>query len=294
MLALGAALQVVAHALRAWDPPFGLFVVTFFLVSIGQAFQDTHSNTFVAGTGAGSHRWLAFIHAMYMAGCLVGPFVSTAVAAAGGAHSRWYLFYTFPFGIGVANLALVIVSFRDTVRLHKKQVEPAETAREDTANQSAEVGANTSRNKGAMDLIRATVVTPSVWLLCAFFFFYLGAALTASGWIVEYLVQARDGVLSEVGYVPAGFNGGCLLGRLLLAEPTHRFGERRMVFMYILLSIALQLVFWLQVLSRPLIIPCANGACSVPNIIAASIAVSFVGFFTGPLFATVRLPLPRP
>ena len=30
----------------------------------------------------------------------------------------------------------------------------------------------------------------------------------------------------------------------------------------------------------------------VPNIIAASIAVSFVGFFTGPLFATVGVSIP--
>lgn len=27
-------------------------------------------------------------------------------------------------------------------------------------------------------------------------------------------------------------------------------------------------------------------SCSVPNIIAASVAISFIGFFTGPLFAT--------
>lgn len=29
----------------------------------------------------------------------------------------------------------------------------------------------------------------------------------------------------------------------------------------------------------------------VPNIIAASIAISFVGFFTGPLFATVSISI---
>jgi hypothetical protein len=38
-----------------------------------------------------------------------------------------------------------------------------------------------------------------------------------------------------------------MLGRLLLAEPTYRLGERRMVMVYCCLSIALQLVFWLYV-----------------------------------------------
>ncbi|EGR47476.1 uncharacterized protein TRIREDRAFT_79202 [Trichoderma reesei QM6a] len=252
MLALGAAFQIAAHALRSWEPPFGLFVVTFWLVSVGQAFQDTHANSWVASAvPKGAHRWLAFIHAMYMAGCLVGPFVSTAVASAGEV-SRWYLFYTFPLGLGVMNLVLTCVAFRDTLGLQRK-------------SSASEI----SRNKEATQLIKKTASTPSVWLLSLFFFFYLGSVLTAGGWVVEYLVNVRHGNLSQMGYVPAGFNGGGLLGRLLLAEPTHRFGERRMVFLYVVASIGLQLIFWL-----------------VPNIVAASIAVSLIGFFTGPLFPT--------
>lgn len=65
----------------------GRFVATFWIVSVGQALQDTHGNAFVAGTRDG-RRWLALIHAMYMAGCLFGPFIATAVASA-GAVSRW-------------------------------------------------------------------------------------------------------------------------------------------------------------------------------------------------------------
>ena len=248
MLALGAAVQILAHALRAWDPPFALFVVTFWFASLGQAYQDTHGNTYVAGV-KGAHRWLAFIHAMYMAGCLVGPFVSTAVASV-GATSKWYLFYTVPLGIGVANLALVLVAFRDTLRFKKAAPVTSDEAETGSGNVTSTEESETreiSRNKGAMMLIKETARLPSVWLLSTFFFFYLGAVLTASGWVVEYLVDVRQGSLSQMGYVPAGFNGGALLGRLLLAEPTHRFGARRMVLGYVLISIALQLVFWLSV-----------------------------------------------
>ncbi|EFY96735.2 Major facilitator superfamily domain, general substrate transporter [Metarhizium robertsii ARSEF 23] len=251
MLALGAACQVAAHSLRAWDPPFGLFVTTFWLVSVGQAFQDTHGNTLAAGV-AGAHRWLAAIHAAYMAGCLAGPFAATAVAAAprrGGTsstRSRWpWASPTWPW---------CWLPF---------------ATRCGSGRTGTGTGARGRREAARGGLIRATAATPSVWFLCAFFFFYLGSVLTAGGWVVEYLVDVRRGSLSQVGYVPAGFSGGALLGRLLLAEPTHRFGERGMVFVYCLLSTGLQLVFWL-----------------VPNIIAASIAVSFIGFFTGPLFAT--------
>lgn len=177
---------------------------------------------------------------MYTAGCLVGPFVATAVASS-GAESKWYLFYTFPLGIGVVNLILCIYAFRDTMAIKRKK--PATLAEGSQTNIAGETEG--SRNKGAMKLIKATLKTRSVWMLCIFFFFYLGSVLTASGWVVEYLVDVRDGDLSLMGYVPAGFSGGALLGRVLLAEPTHRLGERRMVFIYCVLALALQLVFWL-------------------------------------------------
>ncbi|UKZ76777.1 hypothetical protein TrVFT333_004487, partial [Trichoderma virens FT-333] len=236
MLALGAVFQIAAHALRCWDPPFGLFVVTFWLVSVGQAFQDTHANSWVASAvPKGAHRWLAFIHAMYMAGCLVGPFVSTAIAST-GVVSRWYLFYTFPLALGVVNLVLTCAAFWDTLGLQHKTI-ASETSGRTLGEAVENSNGAVSRNKEATQLIKKTASTPSVWLLSLFFFFYLGSVLTAGGWVVEYLVNVRHGNLSQMGYVPAGVNGGGLLGRMLLAEPTHRFGERRMVFFYIIAAI---------------------------------------------------------
>ncbi|KAJ4166129.1 hypothetical protein NW765_007356 [Fusarium oxysporum] len=208
----------------------------------------------------GSHRWLAFIHAMYMAGCLVGPFVATGVASA-GSTSRWYLFYTFPLGIGVLNVAFVVYAFWDTLRLKRKQPPTERTLEADESP--------ASRNDDAFSLIKETLKNKNVWLISLFFFFFLGATLTASGWVVEYLVEVRNGDINQMGFVPAGFSGGSLLGRLFLAEPTHRFGVRPMIFAFTILSIGLQVLFWL-----------------VPNIIAASIAISLLGFFMGPYFAT--------
>ncbi|KAK4141532.1 uncharacterized protein C8A04DRAFT_39036 [Dichotomopilus funicola] len=267
LLTLGAAAQVLGHALRAWGPPpLGLLLFSFWLITVGQAFQDTHANTFVAagagGSWGGTHRWLGFVHAMYMAGCLVGPFVATAVASAGmEGESRWYFFYLFPLGLGLGNLGWVVGAFWDSVGLIRKKA--------GGTGAGGEGGEGEGRNDTAAELIKTTLTTPSVWLLSLFFFFFLGAAITVGGWLVEFLVVVRGGELADMGYVPAGFNGGCLLGRLLLAEPTKRLGERRMVLVYAVLCVGLQLLFWL-----------------VPNIIAASVAVSFLGFFSGPFFAT--------
>lgn len=258
MLAIGAALQLLAQALRAWLPPFPLFAVTFFIQSFGMALQDTHSNNFVTTVKA-AHRWLGFIHAMYALGTLVGPTVATAVASAEN-PSRWYLFYTSLIAIGAINFALVVVAFKDRIRM-------ASTLRASSAASATEN--NAPQQPSAWKEMKAVVRLPSVWLLSLYFFFFLGAVITASGWVVEYLVTVRNGDLSQVGYVQTGFAGGSFLGRLLLAEPTKRLGERRMIFIYALLCLGLELLFWL-----------------VPNIIAGAVAISLFGFFAGPFFAT--------
>ncbi|XEU97437.1 hypothetical protein FSHL1_002723 [Fusarium sambucinum] len=262
IMTVGASCQLLGHALRTFKPPFPLFVVSFLFTALGQALNDTHANTFAAKTN-GAHRWLALVHASFMGGCLIGPFVATAIASV-GAVSKWYLFYTFPVGLSLVNLALISWAFRDVLTLRHKSV--AEVPIDEG---STEVVEGQSRNKDALNLIKSTFKRPSVWLLSIFYFSYVGSQITINGWIVEYLVQVRDGNLAHMGFIPAAFNGGCLLGRLILAEPTYRLGERRMVLLYCLLAVGLELLFWL-----------------VPNIAVASVAVCLLGFITGPLFAT--------
>lgn len=91
-----------------------------------------------------------------------------------------------------------------------------------------------------------------------------------AGWVVEYLVRVRGGDLSQVGFVPTGFSAGLLLGRMILPEPTHRFGDKRMLLVYFVIACSFQLVVWL-----------------VPNIIADATALGVMGFFLGPFFPTV-------
>lgn len=258
MLVLGAMLQVIAHALRFWLPPFPLFAVTFWIVSLGQAFQDSHANSFVASMKA-AHRWLGFIHAMYAAGCLVGPFVATAVASA-QSRPGWHIFYTVPLGLGAINVILALIAFWDRIAFDwhpSRQRDDCTTASE-----------SEPENQGSLKQIETILRLRSVWILSLFFFFYLGASITAggtyancplskipvlnyAGWLVEYLVKIRHGDLSEMGYVSVGFYGGSFLGRLLLAEPTHRFGEQRMLLFYLLLCLVFQLLFWLCVSRSP-------------------------------------------
>jgi fucose permease len=277
LLSLGAALQLLSQSLRAWGPPFGLFAITFFFTGLGQAYQDSHANTFVSSVKT-AHRWLGFIHAMYGFGCLVSPFVATTVASSN--PSRWMLFYLFPLGLSLLNLTSVVLAFGNS--LHIIRTQPQNDSGENTSG----------RNRSAMNEVRQVLKLHDLWIISLFYFLYLGVSFAAggntpknlvnftqgegiiirsTGWVVKYLVDVRHGNLATMGYVPSGYYGGVFLGRLILAEPTHRFGERRMLSIYSALCFAMQLVFWL-----------------VPNIISSAVAFSLMGFLLGPAFAAVR------
>ena len=164
LLSIGAALQLLSQVLRAWRSPFGLFAVTFFITSLGQAYQDSHANTFVSSV-KGAHRWLGFIHAIYGLGCLVSPFVATPIASSN--PPRWMLFYLFPLGLSVVNLVSVMIAFRESVRFIGRQPGAEEQS----------VG----RNKNAMEEVRQVLKTRDLWIISLFFFLYLGVSVATGG-----------------------------------------------------------------------------------------------------------------
>lgn len=256
LLLIGAVLQLIAQALRPWSP-LAVFCLSFLFQSLGMAYQDAHSNTFVSNLKNVPHRWLSFIHACYALGTFIGPLIATAIANAANtlAIEGWRRVYFVLIGVSVLNVLGVMVAFRDTLfnRLH---------AGDEPHSQK--------RNRLAMITMVKLFKSKTLWLISMFYFFELGATFTAGGWVVEYLTTVRGGKLANVGYIPTGFYGGQLAGRLLLPEPTFRFGEQRMILIYNAICAALQLVFWLQ-----------------PSIVGSAIALSFIGFFSGPFFATV-------
>jgi fucose permease len=259
-LLFGASLQMLAYALQFWKPPFPMFVVTYFIAGVGTAYQDAQANTLV-GNVNNAHRWLGVLHAIYGLGALTSPLVATYIAS----HTPvWNYFYCIPFGLAVANVTIICAAFWKG--LGKGTVAAQERATAD---------------------LKKTVTNKSVLLLSLFFFLYVGTEVTAggeflnpnpptapetdhgTGWVVEFLIRVRNGQPAEVGYVASGFWGGLTLGRILLADITFRLGERPMIFVYLALSLAAQLIFWF-----------------VPNIIADAVMISLLGFFIGPFFPT--------
>ncbi|KAJ1305080.1 hypothetical protein OPQ81_000120 [Rhizoctonia solani] len=73
-------------------------------------------------------------------------------------------------------------------------------------------------------------------------------------WIVTFAIDEREGEHSA-GYISSGFVGGLMLGRI---------GERRVIYVYCIVCIGIELVIWL-----------------VPNLAVNAVAVTIAGLLLG-------------
>jgi fucose permease len=84
---------------------------------------------------------------------------------------------------------------------------------------------------------------------------------------VTFMLRVRSASPYASGISSSGFWAGMVVGRMALGFVTERFGERICLSIYLVVCMALELLFWL-----------------VPRFIVSAIAVSFLGFFLGPMF----------
>jgi len=166
--------------------------------------------------------------------------------------TRWSFHYLASLGLALINCLALIIVFRFNTQEHtlaKTGVVAAET--------------NALNASGKMKQIMKVKI---VHILALFTFVYVGVEVTIGGWIVTYSLQVRGGGPSS-GYIASGFFGGLMLGRVVLIWVTRKIGERRVIYVYTILSIALEITVWL-----------------IPSLIENAIAVSLVGLFLGPIY----------
>ncbi|ESZ92547.1 hypothetical protein SBOR_7073 [Sclerotinia borealis F-4128] len=267
ILLLGATLQLLAQCLRIWGPPWALLVVTFGLAALGQAYQDAQANTYIAQVGDKAHRWLGVVHAAYSVGCLVAPLAVTGIASVKPDHWSWS--YGALAGVAGLNVALVFWAFGEDLLIKRENDMDSEVTAEVQGEESGESD-GVIRGNRIWKEIAEILREKSVWLISLFFFFHLGSSITIGGWLVTYLLTLSSNSeiqASSIGYLPTLFYTGIALGRLLLIEPTHRFGERPMLLLYSALCIVLQIINW-----------------RVSSLIGSIVIVCIMGFLLGPFF----------
>ncbi|KAI0754414.1 MFS general substrate transporter [Daedaleopsis nitida] len=240
---------MAAYALEAGAVPFPAFVVAYFFNGFGTAYLNAGSNAFLASMSVGkASTRMGVMHAIYGMGAMCSPLVATQFANL----PRWSLVFLTHLGITLANgvLQIAVFRFRSQEDCFKEigQMPPEEEC------------------EGWLERYKKLFRLRTVHLMALFAFTYVGHEVSVGSWIVTYIIKERNGGPSS-GYISSGFFGGLMLGRVALLWFNKLVGERRVVFVYILAVISLELVVWF-----------------VPSLFAGAISVSFVGFFLGPIY----------
>ncbi|KAK4100955.1 MFS general substrate transporter [Parathielavia hyrcaniae] len=242
---LGPVSRLVGIVPLVFHPPYPALPVVLLFTGFGNGIEDSAWNAWV-GNMHRANELLGFLHGAYGLGATIGPLIATAMVTRGGLP--WYTFYYVMIGLdGLALFLLVPAFWRATGKVHR--------------------ATHTAGTGGKRTTTRAVLRSPVVWLVALFLLGYVGAEVSLGGWIVTFMLKVRGAEPFMAGLTATFFWLGLTVGRVVLGFATGRVGEKLAITVYLLLSVALQLLYWL-----------------VPDFAAGATFVTLLGFFLGPLF----------
>ncbi|KAF2745526.1 MFS general substrate transporter [Sporormia fimetaria CBS 119925] len=242
--------HLLAYIIIAIHPPYPVLVVVFSLAGFGNGLADAAWNAWM-GNMANPNEVLGFLHAFYGLGAVLSPLIATTMITKGD-RLPWYTFYYVMIGMAALESITSITAFWGATGAVFRANNPRTT--------------DTKDNRMKEALIRKPYARIS-WI-CAFFLLgYVGVEVALGGWIVKFMLEIRDGGDFASGMTATGFWMGLTVGRIVLGFVTPKLGETLAISIYLPLTMALELVFWL-----------------VPQFYVSAVAVSLQGFFLGPLF----------
>ncbi|KAI1128582.1 MFS general substrate transporter [Nemania abortiva] len=232
--------------------PFPAVVVGYAFIGFGFAINLAISNVFTANLQSGTVL-LGTMHGTYGIGGTIGPLIATSIVSNLGADA-WNRYYLLTISLAVANAVFFLWAF-----WHYES--EAETSALTLISSTAT--ATRPELSGMLRAFQSRVVL----LGAVFIFAYQGAEVSISGWVISFLIAARNGNPTAVGNVTSGFWGGITLGRFALSPIGARIGEKRFVFGLTAGAAVFQLLVWL-----------------VPNIIGEAVSLAVVGLLLGPIY----------
>ncbi|KAI1111808.1 MFS general substrate transporter [Nemania sp. NC0429] len=248
--------------------PFPAVVVGYSFIGFGFAVNLAISNVFAANMKNGTVL-LGAMHGAYGVGGTVGPLIATRIVSTLG-PSAWNQYYILSVVLGLANAAFFFWSFRgyeseSGATTHEPPAGPSSSSSSPSSPSPSPSRPSHIRPEltGMLSAFQSRVVL----LGATFIFAYQGAEVSISGWVISFLIAARNGNPTAVGNVTSGFWGGITLGRFALSPVGARVGEKRFIFFLTAGAAVFQLLVWL-----------------LPNIIGEAVSLAFVGLLLGPIY----------
>ncbi|KAH8677271.1 major facilitator superfamily transporter [Xylariales sp. PMI_506] len=238
-------------------PPFAALPPLMLLPGFGNGMADGAWNAWV-GNMESANELLGFMHGMYGLGATIAPLIATAMVTK---PLPWYYFFYIMISLTALDFCLQVTAFWG-------------------ATSAVYRAKHAGLNGGVRITTRTVIRSPIVWLAAFFLLGYVGAEVSLGGWIISFMLTERGAAAFPAGLSATFFWLAFTIGRMVLGFITGRIGEKLAITVYLIIAIALQLLYWL-----------------IPSFVASAIFVAFEGFFLGPLFpaaivvATKLLPV---
>ncbi|KAB5590880.1 hypothetical protein CTheo_5663 [Ceratobasidium theobromae] len=237
VMLLGGFIQIISHSILVHTFPFPV-------MCLGFGLQDAQSNGFVGSLRHNASAKMGLIHSVYGAGAFISPIIATQFAQ----RSNWSYHYLIPLALASLNTILIFTVFG--FHTQEELLGPA---------QSTDPTESGDRDRKYQQIFGSW----GIQAMAAFCLMYVGAEATMGGWVVTFVVEERGGGTSA-GYISSGFFGGLMLGRVILLWLNEKVGEHRVVYVYVLLAIGLEMIIWM-----------------LPNVFGNAISFALVGVLMG-------------
>ncbi|KJA21387.1 hypothetical protein HYPSUDRAFT_140610 [Hypholoma sublateritium FD-334 SS-4] len=251
IVVVGAMCQLAAYAVLISSPPFALMVCAYVLIGFGISIQGAQANGFVGSLRQHMSLKLGMMHGAYGFGAFSSPFAATYFSSL--ANRKWAFHFIISAGLALINILILTYVFR----FRRQEDILRDAGQEPNADTTSGAGGSTYKQIFKLKAMPLLII----WALI-----YIGVEVTLGGWIVTFIIRERHGG-AKAGYISSGFFGGLTAGRICLIWLNERVGAKRIVFIYSLIAIGLELTIWF-----------------VPSIIGNAVAVSLIGVVLGPMF----------
>jgi fucose permease len=139
----------------------------------------------------------------------------------------WKVSYMILAGLSGVNLLGMLVIFWNTpIEVH-----------DDPATESLATDGHCKKPKES--LFKQTLKQRITQVGAFFLLFYVGIEVTFGSWSYTFLTEVRGGDPVQLGQITSGYWAGLTFGRLVLGAITARFGEKRMVTLYLIITFAM-------------------------------------------------------
>lgn len=269
---VGPVFQVIATAVIAAHPTFGLILAAFAVQGLGTGLLDGSWCAW-AGSMQKANTISGLLHGSYSVGGAAGPMIVAVLISHERSWWLWYsilvstfsallcfewtLIYTHQAGICVLEFIALVFAFRN---------DDAEAYQNSKQSLTGDNKADTK----AMFRSKAT------WLCALFFIAYVGTETAISGWVVSFMLRNRNAGAYLANLASSGFWIGMAIGRLTLGFVTDAIGVRRATLLYFSLAIIIEVLF--ATLSAPYI---------------SVVLMTILGFVMGPFFPSGVVVLTR-